>query len=907
MKILLLNAPPLKTVGITGQIYPPLGILYLASYVRQHLKDIEIKAIDGYQENTQKIIKRILKYKPEILGVSFTTQAATGAYYLINEIKKLNKNITVVTGGAHPTILPDETFKLSNADLVVVGEGEITFCEIVEKVMNNEDTRFIDGTFHKENGKIIRNKERPFIKDLDSIPFPARDLLDINEYPGYMYKKLGFDTSIISARGCPYNCIYCSNPVWKSQRPWFRLRSPKNFVDEIEFIVKNYGIREFFDETDEFNGNLKWAKEVCDEIIQRDLNISWKAQMRVDHVDEELADKLKKSGFWMGLFGLESANNKTLKGIKKQQTVDQVESTLDILKKFNIKCFGLFMAFNVWEENGKIYFEDKEDSMNTLKFVKKLLKEHKLHLFGWSMTTPYPGSELYNIAIKHNLISKNYIGNWEVFDSGSNFVMNLPGVNRKDWISIMNSGKRLQARLLITSGTFNLSALSLYAKKLISLISFNLMKRDFKETGNFAIQAEKDKKKILLVNNFYYDRGGDCTYLFSLKKLLEEKGHKVIVFSMHHPKNFVSEYSKYFVSFIDYEAEISNINPSSGFKVLRRTIFSTEAKKKIKDLIKKEKPDIVHLQNIHHHITPSIFHLLKRKKIPIIWTLHDYVIICPNLSFLNQGIICEKCKKTKFFWAPLLRCKKDSFLASTVAATEITLHRILKIYDLVDVFICPSNFLRNKFIEFGFKEEKLISLGYLVDIDCRNNGVAPSDYCLFVGRISEEKGLKTLIDAIIKVNSVKLKIVGDGQLKEELILYTNAKDKNKLIEFLGHKRQNKAIELIENCKFVVVPSEWYENFPYVILETFACGKTVIGSRIGGIPELIKDNETGLTFEPCDSEDLSLKIKYLRDNPDKAVNFGKNAEAFIKQELNADKHYQKLMEIYEKAALEKQTS
>lgn len=477
MKILLLNAPPLRTMGITGQQYPPLGILYVASYARKHLKDVEFKVIDGYRENREQLIDKILKYNPEILGVSFTTQSASGAYYVINEIKKMNKNIIIVAGGPHATIFPEETLQRSDVDLTVIGEGEITFLEIIKKVINGEDMKYIEGTVYRGNGGIVRNKNRPFITDLDTIPFPARDLLDIKGYPGFLYKKRSFDTALISARGCPYNCLFCSNPVWKSQKPWYRLRSPKNVVDEIEFLIKEYGIREFFDETDEFNGNMKWAKHLCDEIIQRGLDISWKAQMRVDHIDEELAEKLKKSGLWIAHFGLESGNQKTLNGIEKRQTIEQVENALRILKKHDVKCFGLFMAFNVWEENGKLCFESKEDSMKTIKFAKKLLREKKLLLIGWSMTTPYPGSRLYDIAIKHNLVPKTMEGNWEMYDTGSNFVMNLPGIKTEDWLAVLNAGKRLQARLLFTSGTFNLIALPLYIKKIYSLIKRNVAKR----------------------------------------------------------------------------------------------------------------------------------------------------------------------------------------------------------------------------------------------------------------------------------------------------------------------------------------------------------------------------------------------------------------------------------------------
>ncbi|MBE7415264.1 MAG: hypothetical protein HS130_08560 [Deltaproteobacteria bacterium] len=176
----------------------------------------------------------------------------------------------------------------------------------------------------------------------------------------------------------------------------------------------------------------------------------------------------------MGLFGLESANQRTLTGIRKKQTVEQMNKALGIMKETGLKCFGLFMAFNVWEENGKLCFEDREDSLRTLAYLKGLLRDKKLHLFGWSMTTPYPGSELYRVAVKHNLIDKEYAGKWEYFDSGSNFLMKLPGVSEKDWLHVMNAGKRLQAMSLFRSGTFNLRAMPLYLKKAYYVAGRNL-------------------------------------------------------------------------------------------------------------------------------------------------------------------------------------------------------------------------------------------------------------------------------------------------------------------------------------------------------------------------------------------------------------------------------------------------
>lgn len=403
--------------------------------------------------------------------------------------------------------------------------------------------------------------------------------------------------------------------------------------------------------------------------------------------------------------------------------------------------------------------------------------------------------------------------------------------------------------------------------------------------------------KILLANNFYYNRGGDCTYLFSVKKLLEDKGHKVIIFSMHHPKNFDSEYSNYFVSYINYAEVVKRINLINGIKVLNRAIYSYEARLKIEKLINREKPDIVHLHNIHRHLTPSILYSVKKYGIPIIWTLHDYTLICSNTTFLCRGKICERCKRINYFWPLIVRCKKESFAASAMAAIESTMHMIMGVYDLADIFISPSEFVMKKFIEYKFKKDKIINLSHFVESVTRNEREDVGDYYLYVGRISEEKGVKTLIDAASRVKKHRLKIVGDGPLREEMVTYAKLKNTSNTVEFLGYKSRRDVIELLRSCRFVVVPSEWYENFPFTILEAFASGKPVIGARLGGIPELVKDHKTGLTFEPGNADDLGEKIIYFMHHRDKIIKMGENARRFVEEKLSPEIHYKKLMGIY----------
>jgi glycosyltransferase involved in cell wall biosynthesis len=233
-----------------------------------------------------------------------------------------------------------------------------------------------------------------------------------------------------------------------------------------------------------------------------------------------------------------------------------------------------------------------------------------------------------------------------------------------------------------------------------------------------------------------------------------------------------------------------------------------------------------------------------------------------------------------------------------MASIEIVVHNIMGIHKLVNNFIAPSEFLRNKFIEFGFNVKNFESVYTISDVHRDDAEGNEGDYVLYVGRLSEEKGVKTIIDAVGKVDSCRLKIVGDGPLKDELVLYAESKTGSDRIEFLGHKNRMEVNELLRNCKFLVIPSEWYEVTGLVILEAYAYGKPVIGSRIGGIPEFILENETGLLFEMGNAEDLSSKINYMIHNPDEIVRMGRNARNFVESRLNAEIHYKELMKVYE---------
>lgn len=471
MRILLVNSPKLGKEGVINLMYPPLGLLYLAAYAREKEK-AEVAVIDGCREDYQSLISKVNHFSPDILGVSFTTQAATGAYQFINDLKTksdLKEKPLIVCGGPHATAMPEEVLLKSHCDVVVMGEGELTFHDLVQRYeKDNLNLSQVAGIAFKNNGTIQINSKRPLIKNLDELPLPARDLLDLSVYPGLYYKKGRRETYLTSSRGCPYNCVYCSNPVWKNQKPWYRLRSPEKVVDEIEHLVSDLGFTEIYDQTDEFNGNLKWAKAVCDEIVRRGLKVNLKAQLRSDRMDPELAAKMAAAGFWLALFGVESGNARTLAGIDKRTTPEMNRRALGILKGAGVKTFALLMAFNVWEEDGHLCYEGQEETLRTLQFAKSLISEGLVDLMSWSLTTPYPGSQLYDIALRHNLIPQELIGHWEKWDSSERMIMQLPGITSRDWVAIQNKGKWLQALLLLKSGSFNMKSLPLYFKRAAS-------------------------------------------------------------------------------------------------------------------------------------------------------------------------------------------------------------------------------------------------------------------------------------------------------------------------------------------------------------------------------------------------------------------------------------------------------
>ncbi len=402
--------------------------------------------------------------------------------------------------------------------------------------------------------------------------------------------------------------------------------------------------------------------------------------------------------------------------------------------------------------------------------------------------------------------------------------------------------------------------------------------------------------KVLMVQTFHFRRGGDSTYMLNLSGLLEENGHEVVHFAMKHPKNLPSPYSEYFSSEIDFPTLLESGSPASACKVLTKSIYNGEARKKIARLADETKPDIAHFHNIHGHLTTSIIEPLVKRGIPIVWTCHDFRLVCPNTSFLSHGEVCERCLPTDYWHAPMQRCKKGSLPASAIAMLTSYWDRWTGVPRKVDRFITPSRFLRGKLIEGRIARDRVTAIPNFTDLDIQRD--APEgDYFIYTGRLLHEKGIDLLIRAAGNVEGARCLLVGEGPVEEELKQEAEKYGSGR-VEFTGFLSGEEFERTVAGARFIVLPSRWYENLPFSIMEAMAAGKPVVATDIGGIPEMVDDGETGLLFPVGDEEALRSCIERMNSDAELRREMGRKGRAKAEQLYGREKHYWDIMEVYD---------
>lgn len=381
--------------------------------------------------------------------------------------------------------------------------------------------------------------------------------------------------------------------------------------------------------------------------------------------------------------------------------------------------------------------------------------------------------------------------------------------------------------------------------------------------------------QILFVNNFSYPKGGAEISLFNRGKLLEKNRHQVFYF------------------FGDEELNQNKNRIKRAFDLL----YSFEAKKKINKVLKRVKPEIVHLNNIYHHLSPSIIDEISKRKIPMVLTLRDHKLLCVVYKLWRDGRICEECKNKNFRNILKNNCNlKGNFGESFLLWFEMSLHhKLLHIYDKVDIFTSPSKFLIRKFKEMGFKREIVYLPNFIFLDDYEQNYKKREKSIVYFGRLVPEKGLITLIEGV-KGLPIELRIIGTGELEDKLKEYV-LRQKITNIKFLGWLNQKKLKKEVSKSMFTLLPSIWHENSPRSIIESFALGKPVVASNIGGIPELVRDKINGLLFKPGDVKDLRNKISYLINHSSLRKKMGKKGRNLVEKQYNEKKCYKELIAIY----------
>ncbi|MEW6357793.1 MAG: radical SAM protein [Planctomycetota bacterium] len=432
--------------------YPTIGILYLIGYARHRLPDkgYEFHYLEGFC-SLDEHIEKVRKAAPDLYGISFTSRTAHLAYRVINRLRQASPALPIVCGGAHPTAAWEDVLEHSKADICVIGEGEQTFVELLEHFRTKKGgLSDIPGIAYREEGQAVRTEKRSLIADLDSIPFPAWDHVNFGDYLGIHIRKAYPQTYMLVSRGCPFDCNFCSNPVWKENKPWVRKRSGANIAQETKLLYDR-GIREIYMSADEFNLTHDWTEEVCTEIQKLGLSdLYFQCNIRADRMSPEMARQMAAAKIWMVHLGIESGNQRTLNGIQKKVTLEQIENACRIFQAAGIKIFGFLMLFHVWEENGALRWESPRDVDKTLDFAKHLFKNKLIDYMSWQMATPNPGSRLWDIALRHNLLLDPH-----EFRSYRTVSMKLPGVTPRHVRRALRRGLFIKNWYALKNGNIN--------------------------------------------------------------------------------------------------------------------------------------------------------------------------------------------------------------------------------------------------------------------------------------------------------------------------------------------------------------------------------------------------------------------------------------------------------------------
>jgi len=440
-----------------------LSLLYLAGYIGQHIPYAKLKYI-SQKPPFEYHLNVIRDFSADIYAISFTSFSAEVAFEMIKRVKDKYPKIIVVIGGHHVMTHSEQALRRSGADICVIGEGEETFAEIVRRynelpgaLSSIPGVAYIDSA----NNNYMRTASRDFISDIDSIAFPDRSLINQEEFTGVSYSKGFPNTEVVITRGCPLRCVFCANPVYRLEgAPLFRVRSPNSIAEEVDQLYRK-GYREIYFHSDELNVRLGWSIELCKSLaaLKHD-DLYFQCNMRVVPMNKELAYWMKKANFWLVRVGIESANERVLRGIKKRMSLEKTERACQLWSENGIKVFAFLMMFNAWEEDGVLVHETPDEVRNSIKYIYHLWRRGVINYSGWQIAAPVPGAELYDISVKHGLIDKNYLPDdkWMPYE-------HYPALSKREFKTIYRMARLQTAIFALTAGNIEWRNWRLIARK----------------------------------------------------------------------------------------------------------------------------------------------------------------------------------------------------------------------------------------------------------------------------------------------------------------------------------------------------------------------------------------------------------------------------------------------------------
>ncbi|MCK6503142.1 glycosyltransferase family 4 protein [Myxococcota bacterium] len=397
--------------------------------------------------------------------------------------------------------------------------------------------------------------------------------------------------------------------------------------------------------------------------------------------------------------------------------------------------------------------------------------------------------------------------------------------------------------------------------------------------------------RVLMVHSFHHPRGGDTTYTRDLSRLLEGAGHQVIPLAMRHPDNEPSIFEARFPSWVDMRGAHS---PLDRLRAMLGMVWSPEASRAARALARELRPDVAHVQHLHRHLTPSILAALRREGVPVVWTVHDYELVCPSGLLFTQGRPCERCRGHRYHQAVLHRCKWESVLPSVAVAVEKQAHHVAGVWEMVDRFLCPSLHLARTLVRFGVPAHRVEHLPNPLDVSDAPAADGPGAGWFYAGRLAEEKGVQVAIDAARRLPGHPLTICGGGPMEEALRAQAAPMP---WVRFLGHQPRAEVTRLLAGVRVAVVPSLWPENFPYAVLEAQRAGRAVVASDIGGITEQIQHGVDGLRVPPGDSVALARAVEGLLADADRATALGQAGRRRVERDLAPRAHLDAVLRIY----------